>query len=211
MSSPGKSLKDKTRLPLVLVIVANVLVFYLVSQAPVMPIEGLTALLNHWVGLIPAGGAVVITSIITAQFDSVTKARLVFWRWTDPMPGNRAFSELALADHRIDVARLTRKLGTLPTTPREQNSQWYRLYVVRQNDPTVEHVHRDYIFTRDYTAISAMMLLIGAALGLWLIGRNWFYVAYMIGLALQYLVVRRAAKRYGERFVTTVLALTAAS
>jgi hypothetical protein len=136
-----KSLKDQNRLPLISVVLANVLILYLLSQTASLQIEGAMALLKNWIAAVPAGVIFAITSVITEFFDAPMKARLVFWRWTDPLPGARAFSVLVYKDPRIDIAALRAKIGELPTSPREQNSLWYKLYLAVQNDTRVVQVN----------------------------------------------------------------------
>jgi hypothetical protein len=204
------SLKDKNRIPLLTIVVANALVLYLVATANAIGIFGLSALVKDSINALPAGAMFVITSVLVEVLDSKTKARLVFWKWANPLPGARAFSELAHTDDRIDIEGLKRKIWPFPTGPREQNSLWYKLYLALENNPRITQVHRDYLFTRDYTAISMLFLVVGGT-AIWAFAPNLHAIGYDIAVIAQYLIVRNSAKHHGERFVTTVLALTAAS
>lgn len=206
-----KPLKDQNRGALLRVIVANAAVFYLLAQAKQLELEGLTAFTRHWTQLLSASGAFVITSVVCELLNATTKARLVFWRWRDPLPGARAFSHLMHADPRVDVAALTRKLGALPTTPREQNALWYRLYLKHQNEPQIVQVHRTFLFDRDYTALAALAFCVCTPLSVWLMKPGALCAGYIAALILQYLLVRQAAKHQGERFVTSVVALESSS
>jgi hypothetical protein len=206
-----KPLKDQNRGALLRVIIANAVGFYLLLQAKPLELEGFAALTRHWTLLLSASGAFVITSVLCELLDATTKGRLVFWRWRGPLPGSRAFSDLIHADPRVDVVALTRKLGQLPVSPREQNAVWYRLYLKHQNDPQIVQVHRTFLFDRDYAALAALGLCVCVPLALWLM-RPWPLAAgYGAVLILQYLFVRQAAKHQGVRLVTSVLALEAAS
>lgn len=209
--APDKPLKDQNRGALFRVIIANAVAFYLLLQTRPLALEGVIALTSHWTLFLSAGGAFVITSVVSELLDAKTKARLVFWRWVDPLPGSRAFSELIHADQRVDVAALSRKLSRLPVNSGEQNSLWYKLYLKHQSDPRISQVHRTFLFNRDYTALAALVLCVCMPLALWLM-RPWPLVsAYASGLLLQYFLVRYAARHQGERFVTSVLALEAGS
>ncbi len=160
--------------------------------------------------LIPATLAVPLLTVANGIIDGQTKGRLVFWRWSNPLPGSQAFSVHAKRDPRVDVTALENMLGKLPEDERDQNTTWYRLYKSVESDPAVTHNHRAYLFTRDYASLAALILV---ALGGLTIYQNdeWGRVLAYIGcLTAQYLVVRHVATRYGCRFVTTVLAVKAA-
>jgi len=204
------SLKEKNRVPLLTIVVANALTFYLVATVNAIGIFGLSVLVKDSISALPAGAMFVITSVLVEVLGSKMKARLVFWKWANPLPGTRAFSEIIHTDDRIDIEALKRKIGPFPTNPREQNSTWYKLYLALGNNPRITQVHRDYLFTRDYTAISVLFLFVGGA-AIWVFSPYLNAIGYDTALIVQYLIVRNSAMHHGERFVTTVLALTAAN
>jgi hypothetical protein len=72
--------------------------------------------------------------------------------------------------------------------------------------PSVRQAHRNFLFTRDYAAISFAMLIALGAAGFFVIvpWTNWAF--YCGGLFLQYLLVRRAARNYGIEMVKDALA-----
>ena len=146
--------------------------------------------------------AIVLTNLVSDQ----GKARLVFWRWRDPLPGCRVFTELMSTDPRIDVPALKRKLGRLPREPQAQNSLWYRIYREHRADEKVVASHRFYLVTRDMAAISAaFVVLLPAGLMIGLI--HWTTpIGYAAFLSVQYFLTASAARNYGKRFVLTVLA-----
>jgi len=128
------------------------------------------------------------------------------------LPGHRAFSYYAEADSRVDIKALRNLVGLqLPTNPNEQNATWYRLFKTVESVPAVYQVHRDYLFTRDYTALSALFLIFYGVAGLWTIHGFLLKLLYIGFLIFQYLVVRQSAAHYGARMVTTVLAQAAAN
>ncbi len=207
----AKSLKDQNIGRLLAVVVGNCVVFMLFahaadfSSAPVY--EQATKLIGQFV---PAALAASLLAILNGLLGPQTKARLVFWRWSDPLPGSRAFSVHANQDARINVSALKRKIGKWPKNPREQNSAWYGLYRTVESDPAVTTGHREFLFARDYAGLSALFVVVIGALATYQfhdLRRTGVYIAI---LAAQYLIVRYVAAQYGKRFVTTVLALKSA-
>jgi hypothetical protein len=160
--------------------------------------------------VLPAGLCLVLVGVVNAQLTGDAKARIVFFRWRDPLPASEAFTRHALADSRIDLSTLEQNNGPLPTHPRQQNLLWYRLYQSVAEHPAVLLVHREYLFTRDYACLSLLMLIGFGTAGLFQFPSK-ATASYYIGLlTVQYLLVRRAARNHGIEFVTTVLALKGA-
>jgi hypothetical protein len=205
----SSSLKDDTRWPLMYVFLLNVAVFYCAIKTGMLVTGGVNLLLAEWQNLLPVGTSFIFTSIINELLSSEAKARLVFWRWRFPLPGSEAFTRHAERDARIDMEVLRRKCGPFPTDARDQNVLWYRLYRSVAGDAAVAHIHRKYLFTRDYAVLSfALMIVLGVS-AFWTIpsySTAWIYLGLLV---LQYGVVRQAANNNGIRLVTTVLALKA--
>jgi hypothetical protein len=76
----------------------------------------------------------ILAIVLSGPVSDLGKARLVFWRWHNPLPGCRVFTELISTDPRVDVPALTRKLGDLPKDPQAQNALWHRLYKEQKAD-----------------------------------------------------------------------------
>ncbi len=207
----SRSLKDQNRWQLWLTIALNAVVFYLVISSDTIATAGLKEALQGLANLLPVGLALVVTSIANGLLSAHTKARLVFLRWTHALPGHRAFSECGTADPRVDLPRLQAAMGTLPAGPEAENRVWYRLFKEVEETPEVEHIHREFLFMRDYTAFAALFLLaFGAAALVW--APSWkAALLYLLALTLQFLFVRQAAATYGSRFVCTVLAVKSAA
>lgn len=206
----AESLKDATSKPLLVVMAANVAVFYAAVQTGALFSGDWLALLRNWAEALPGGLGIVLTGIVNAQLTSEAKARLVFWRWRDPLPGCEAFSRHAGSDSRIDLTAIERAHGPLPTDPKQQNALWYRLYRLVGGEPAVTQVHRSFLFARDYTCISALILIVLGPIGLFEIPSLRTALIYIAMLGTQYIVARQAARNHGCRFVTTVLALSGA-
>ena len=153
----------------------------------------------------------ILTGIINAQIDHNNKARLVFWNWSHPLPGCRAFTEYASADPRINRDTLQKYEGPLPTEPDKQNALWFKWYREFQDEPGVKQVHKEYLFTRDYAGISFLLIFFFGSLALWQMRSVKVAGIYLVILIAQYLLVRWAAHNHGVRFVTSVLAYKASS
>ncbi len=148
----------------------------------------------------------IATIVLTGVFDDISKARLVFWRWRNPLPGCRAFTELVKADPRIDVLVLRRKHGELPRRAHAQNALWYRLYRTHTASVQVSEGHRLYLVTRDLATLAASFMLL-FPIGIFLASiRRQILLAYIAALALQFVLVATSARNYGIRFVMNVLA-----
>lgn len=205
----SSSLKDDTRWPLMYVFLLNVAVFYCAVETGTLVTGGVNLLVAEWRDLLPVGTSFIFTSIVNELLNSEAKARLVFWRWRYPLPGSEAFTRHAARDTRIDMGVLKRKFGPFPTVAHDQNVLWYRLYRSVAGDAAVTHVHRKYLFTRDYAVLSFVLMVTLGASSFWTIPSHSTAWIYLSLLALQYVVVRQAANNNGIRLVTTVLALKA--
>ena len=160
-------------------------------------------------------GATVLLTILVAAMGSVPgaegKARLVFLRWRNPLPGSRAFEQANLrSDPRISVEGLRAALGgRLPRSVADQNGTWYRLYKRIEDAPAVEGAHFEYLLFRDVTWLALVFLLASAASAAANLASRPAIFAALLGFTLLFLLFRRAAAERGSRFVNTVLALTA--
>ena len=181
-------------------------------QANAIKVEGIRGALTDASNLLPIAFALIVATVLNGVLSAEAKARLVFLRWHNALPGCRAFSKYAGADPRIDPVALSKIRGSpFPTDPMDQNRAWYRLYKTVDKDPAVVQVHRDFLLLRDYTGFSVLFVAFYGAAGLYAIPSTKIGLLYLVFLILQYVVVRQAASNYGIRFVTTVLAQKAAA
>ena len=204
-------LKNENRAALIGVLGLNLVALILIVTTGQLVAPGFDDFVKQWRDLLPAGVGVVFAGVVNGLLSSDNKARLVFWRWSNPLPGSFAFSRYAPRDSRIDLAALRRAVGAWPSRPRDQNTKWYRLFKTVENDPAVIDAHRHFLLTRDYTSIAFLLLLTATPLGFWFMASIATASAYAALLLLQYLLARQAAYNYGMRLVTTVLALKACS
>jgi len=207
----AKSLKDQNRWHLWLAMAANIIVFYALMQSDEIAISGFKVLIDQATHLLPVGLAIVVTTVVNGLMSADAKARLVFLRWRHALPGHRAFSQYAMSDSRIDVAKLKKACGNkFPDDPAEQNSTWYRLYKSVDKASAVVQVQRDFLLTRDYAAFSALCAIAFGLAALAKVQPLRVSLAYLAFLVLQFMLARQAAANYGARFVTTVMAHKAA-
>jgi hypothetical protein len=204
------SLKGANKLPLFGVMAANFAVFYVALKSDAIVGAEWLAMARAAGEALPGGLGLVLVGIVNAQLSPDMKARIVFLRWDNPLPGSEAFTRHAGSDPRVDVAAIERAHGPLPVDPREQNRLWYRLYKSVENDASVQQVHREFLFTRDYACLALMMTVVLGAAGVIQIPSLSTSLSYFGLLALQFVLAMRAARNHGRRFVTTVLALKGA-
>jgi len=146
------------------------------------------------------------TLVLNGLLGDLGKARLVFWRWRNPLPGCRAFSVIMVADPRIDAARLRSRLSPLPSEPKEQNAAWYHLYKAHAGKQTIWEAHRTHLLTRDMAALAAV-LAVSFSIGAFITAIGWkLATLYSVALVGQYVLVATSARNYGNRFVANVLA-----
>ena len=150
---------------------------------------------------------IAIGIVLTGLLSANAKARLVFWRWRHPLPGSRAFTEVARTDPRVDLARIRNAHGTLPRAPDQQNRLWYQIYQRHQRSPAVSDTHLRFLFCRDGAAASVILFLFVGAIVAWARPAALLGVAALTLLALQYLFFAIAGRFYGDRMICSVLAL----
>lgn len=202
-----RSLKGKNAPYLWTFIGANLAIFLSLFVS-----KGFTgASVNHFWQSVTAKDGIIAASlpllavVFSGVLSDLGKARLVFWRWHNPLPGCRAFTDLLSTDPRIDVPTLRKKLGELPQDPQAQNALWYGLLKKHSADMKISDAHRIYLLTRDMATMSALFVVlfsIGVVAGS--VGRK-TVAFYSVALIAQYLLVARAARNYGTRFVLSVL------
>jgi hypothetical protein len=190
-------------------LIAGNLVLYL-AAIHASGLNGLPALQRVAGGVLGVGGVLALLVLLNGIIDPVDKARLIYWRWDNPLPGSRAFTVEAARDPRIDMTRLEEKLGPFPEEGPAQNSLWYQLYKPLAKEPAVLDAHRGYLLGRDYTIFALLQLLILGPLSLIQFTSFSWGIYFIAVLAIQCAVAWIAAAHYGRRLVTNVLALKTA-
>jgi len=133
------------------------------------------------------------------------KAAIVFWRFSDPLPGSRAFSEYLLKDERVDPDALKAAWGEFPTVAKEQNRLWYRIYKTTEDDLIVREAHRAFLHARDLCGFSLLFAIAFGSATAFSDSPRTVILLYIGSLVVQYLTFSVAARHYGVRFVTNVL------
>lgn len=208
----AKSLKDQNNWRLWLIMVANAIVFYVIQQANELRLDGLPALFKQIPNLLPIGLAGVVATVLNTLPSADLKATIVYWRWSDALPGHRAFSRYVDRDSRINRGRLLKTYkGTFPAEAAEQNAAWYQLYKAVRQDVMILDANRVFLLLRDYASLSFIFIFIFGLAATISIESRIVATGYVSVLILQYLIVRIAAANAGIRLVTNVLALKTAS
>jgi hypothetical protein len=160
--------------------------------------------------IVPAGAALLVASVLNSQLSPTAKARIVFMRWSNPLPGARAFSVHAKNDPRIDVVSLTTKFGPLPTGPKEQNALWYKLYRSVEDEVQVRDANQQFLLWRDCASLVLLLSLTLIPIA-GVLTRQFVPVLGLSALfALQFALTVQAARVNGERLVSNVLAVKGA-
>lgn len=207
MTALPKSLISKNLAWLWWVVAADAVVLLLLAFPGLLTS---VAIKDHaWLRASGAALAPIVVLLLSSLLSSDAKAILVFWRFTETLPGHRAFSVYAGKDSRIDLEALRKNVGTFPEKAKDQNTTWYKLYKKVDSDVTVAQAHRHYLLFRDLATLSLLLAPISAIL-LYVfdapLASSGIAVTFFIG---QYLATAVAARNNGVRFVTNVLALHA--
>lgn len=207
----AKSLKDQNKPALYTLVAANLIIFYALLQGIDLLSDKPLELIQQLQKMMPVGLVACLVGILNALVEAETKAKIVFLRLSNPLPGSRAFEPSMLAkDSRIDPQRLVNKHGTFPDTPQQQNSLWYRIYKAHSEDTAVVEAHKNFLFTRDYTVLCLLMMVCFVPLAFWQLALTSAAWMYGVAMVTQFAIAMIAARNSGNRFALTVLAVEAA-
>ena len=190
----------------------NLIVFWglVLSNLDVAGFDALVASISleeTVVALIVSVATVVLDGLVSAD----NKARVVFWRLHDPLPGSRAFSEHLPREPRANQEHLIFDWGELPINAPEQNHLWYRMLKKHETDIRVSEAHYRWLITRDLTSFAFLFLIFLGGATISVEFSRATSSIYLLLLGLQYLACMVAARNYGVRFVRTVLAVASSS
>lgn len=203
------SLKDLNRPLLSLVVFANLVAYYLLLTSD-FNFGSVSEIISNYENYVPSALLALIVGILNSQLNHEAKARLVFWRWKHPLPGSFAFTKVMVRDTRIDPEGLEAAFGPLPSDPSQQNRLWFKWYREFQNETGISQVHREYLFTRDWTGLSVLLGVVLIPLAFWQMSfqNGWMVTGFFL---FQFLLVSQSARNHGQRFVASVLANKSAS
>lgn len=198
------SIRPLLRTTLSLVVAINFFVFFALTGWITAPS------INSWEDwariVTPATVITVLTVLLNGLLSPLAKARIIALKWSDPLPGSRAFTDKTInANERLDRTRLRALVPSFPVEPRDQNAIWYGLYRRVENDPAVVNAHKNYLLTRDWTAL-ALLFALGFGPLFAVTTRSSAFGWYFSALLLQIILSNIAARNYGNRFVSTVMA-----
>jgi hypothetical protein len=94
------------------------------------------------------------------------KEILVFWKFSDRLPGHHAFSEIAANDSEIDEKNINDFEELRLSDGRTQQITFYRLYDQLRDISSVSHYSQRYIGWRDLTSFLAVLSLISLPVAL---------------------------------------------
>lgn len=216
-----KTLKQSNLIYLGSFTLSNIIVFLLLIKVDVRGILGILELdmmkainkivENAFGGSLISGLLCILVALLSGLISSDLKHKLIFLRWKDVLPGCSAFSKHMHEDSRIDPAIIEENHGTLPVEPSKQNSLWYRIYKKYQNEPSVIGAHKNFLLMRELYGIQLICLVGLGVAGYFLIEDKNQYVIYLSVMVATLILLILAARNYGVRFVTNVLALETCS
>ena len=147
----------------------------------------------------------LLAVMLTGLVSSSNKARLIFWRWRDALPGHRAFSQLVLSDARLDLNRLRQLVIPWPQTRLDENRVWFAIYKKVAEASTVLQAHKAFLLTRDIATVACIFAVAGPV-ALLLSGVDAQRLAlYVLVMFIHYLVFMIVARNHANRFVCNVL------
>lgn len=212
MSAPStSSLKDRNLRALYSLLALNIAAFFALAHLEAIRTGDWPKLASGWMAVLPVGVGVALTALLNSLVTADTKARLVFWRWENPLPGGEAFTRHGPNDNSVNMDALAAKHGPLPTDPTAQNKLWFRIFKSVSSEPAVAQAHRLYLLARDHSVMAlAMVVILGIAAAFFIRPISTAGI-YVLLLVIQWAIATRAANVGGHRFVNNVLAHNAAT
>jgi hypothetical protein len=209
----GKSLKDQNAWLIRISLVLHALAFAYVVLRP-FPISQFAegGFIKHVQEFLAPGsislGIIALTRLVLlGLIPPQLRDTLIHWRWRYPLPGARAFTEIGPEDQRVDMKRLRKAHGGLPTNPGKQSLLFYSIYKKYANEVGVLDAHKSYLAARDISTINLILVFLLVPLAGWFLGdykRTAMYALTMVGA---YAVTCVVAQVYGKRMVQNALAL----
>ena len=151
--------------------------------------------------------APIAVFLLNGWLSADMKARIVYLRWRNPLPGSRAFSTHLDRETRADRSRLAHRWGPFPADPADQNRLRYDIFKSVETELEVHEAHRDSLLSRDLAGFGFLFFLLfgtGTAFGAADATTKGVYLAALVAQCLATIV---AARTYGFRLVRTTLAI----
>lgn len=147
-----------------------------------------------------------ISIVLEGLISSNAKAKIIFWRIKNPLPGTRAFSDIIKKDQRADVSSLKKLFPDgFPKDPSSQNAEWYKLYRKYSSTGTVFEAHRAFLLTRDLAAMTLILIPFSIIGHILLSVAKMKILLHALILSALFIINNVSSQNYGNRFVANVL------
>jgi hypothetical protein len=146
--------------------------------------------------------ALILTNLVSSN----NKARIVFFRFSNPLPGSRAFTKLIFKDQRININKLKQNYSPFTIEAEKQNALWYKLYKLNIEKITVIESHKKFLLMRDLTSISFILFCFIPVVYVFIDVKWGDAIKYIGYLFLQLTLLGVSANNLGVRFTCNVLA-----
>lgn len=147
----------------------------------------------------------ILSLVLTGILSSSLKAKIIFWKTKNALPGHRVFTKLMYNDHRIDIDKLKSKTSNLPNDPEKQNILWYSIYKKYSEKVTVKQSHKNFLLSRDISIISLLFAFIGT-IGYILMKISFSQIVLFVSIMiLQHIIFLIVARNHGNRMVCNVI------
>jgi hypothetical protein len=217
MSSKGKSLKEQNAWLVRAALILHALAFAYVVLKP-FPLsqfvdESFWKHVQEFLapGSISLGILALTRLLLLGLIPPQLRDRLVHWRWRHPLPGSRAFTKIGPADQRVDMKKLRKALGGLPTNPDKQSSLFYAIYKQHQNEVGVLDAHKSYLAARDIATLTFLICVLLPPIAGWFLEDYKRAAFYALATLVAYAVTCLAAQVYAKRMIQNVLAVASHS
>jgi hypothetical protein len=209
----GKSLKEQNAwlIRTALVVQAAAFAYVVFQTLPIIQFAepGLARKIQDFLapGSISLGLIALTRLVLLGLIPAQLRDRLIHWRWSHPLPGARAFTNIGPSEPRVDMSKLQKKYGPLPTDPTEQNRLFYSVYKKQADDVGVLDAHKSYLAARDLGTINFLLLILLLPVADWFAQDGKMVAIYGVFLVTVYVAMCLAAQVYGTRLVQNSLAV----
>lgn len=211
--STGKSLKAQNAWLIRTALVVHAVAFAYVVFRP-LPIAqfaqpGIAQKFQEFIapGSISFGVIALTRLLLLGLIPAQLRDRLIHWRWSNPLPGARAFTKIGPGDQQVDMNKLQKAYGRLPTDPAKQSRLFYSIYKRHSEDVGVLDAHKSYLAARDIGTINLLLLFLLVPLAYWSTQDVKSVAVYAAVMLAAYIVMCISAQVYGARLVQNSLAV----
>lgn len=204
--SSNKTIKEGNRKILIAFLFLNLLLFLAFSLKYSLSLD----LFSQWKEIFDTKYLFLIilyilVILVEGVLSSDIKAKIVFLKFKNPLPGSRSFSAIAKNDSRINLEELKTKIDKIPQKPEEQNNLWYKIYRDYSERPIVYQSHKFFLLTRDLATITLFVITVSFF--------GYFFLDFTFGKAIIHFLILvsillltiMSSQNYGKRFVANVL------